>query len=169
MPIPVPPTVTVDIDGRNVKVTGPKGSLAREVVPEVRLHLEDGKLVVTDHYYTMARYDSSGTLDTSFGTGGVVTLAISGTLPVNSLREFIDYAKKNLVLVEVDFPRSKPQAEELKKANQVLQEKFKIEGYPGGVGRRKGDTAQPVAAESGPTMVQSDIDNLFKSARMGQS
>jgi two-component system, chemotaxis family, chemotaxis protein CheY len=47
--------------------------------------------------------------------------------------------------------------------------RFKIEGYPGGVGRRKGDTVQPVAAESGPTMVQSDIDSLFKSARVGQS
>ena len=47
--------------------------------------------------------------------------------------------------------------------------RFKIEGYPGGVGRRKGDTVQAVAAESGPTMVQSDIDSLFKSARVGQS
>jgi CheY-like chemotaxis protein len=47
--------------------------------------------------------------------------------------------------------------------------RFKIEGYPGGVGRRKGDTVQQVAAESGPTMVQSDIDSLFKSARVGQS
>lgn len=47
MPITVPSAVRVDIDGRNVKVTGPKGSLSREVVPEVRLHLEDGQLVVT--------------------------------------------------------------------------------------------------------------------------
>ena len=47
MPIPVSSAVKVEIDGRNVKVTGPKGSLEREVVPEVRLHLEDGKLVVT--------------------------------------------------------------------------------------------------------------------------
>jgi large subunit ribosomal protein L6 len=47
MPITVPSAVKVDIDGRNVKVTGPKGTLAREVVPEVRLHLEDGKLTVT--------------------------------------------------------------------------------------------------------------------------
>jgi large subunit ribosomal protein L6 len=46
-PIPVPSAVKVDIDGRNVKVSGPKGTLEREVVPEVRLHLEDGKLVVT--------------------------------------------------------------------------------------------------------------------------
>ena len=47
--------------------------------------------------------------------------------------------------------------------------RFKIEGYPGGVGRRIGDKAQTVAAESGPALIQSDIDNLFKSARVGQS
>ena len=45
--------------------------------------------------------------------------------------------------------------------------RFKIEGYPGGVGRRKGDQVQ-VAEESGPALGQSDIDNLFKSARVGQ-
>jgi CheY-like chemotaxis protein len=45
--------------------------------------------------------------------------------------------------------------------------RFKIEGYPGGVGRRKGDQVQ-VAEESGPALGQGDIDNLFKSARMGQ-
>lgn len=44
--------------------------------------------------------------------------------------DFAEYAKKNLVLVEVDFPRAKPQSEELKKANHALQEKYKIEGYP---------------------------------------
>ncbi len=49
---------------------------------------------------------------------------------VFSQPEFADYAKKNLVLVEVDFPRRKDQSAELKKANQALQEKYKIEGYP---------------------------------------
>jgi thioredoxin-related protein len=44
--------------------------------------------------------------------------------------EFEAYAKTNLVLVEVDFPRNKTQTEELKKANQELSEKFNIEGYP---------------------------------------
>jgi large subunit ribosomal protein L6 len=46
-PIPVPSVVKIDIDGRNVKVTGPKGTLEREVVPEVRLTMEDGRLIVT--------------------------------------------------------------------------------------------------------------------------
>ena len=49
---------------------------------------------------------------------------------VLSSQEFLDYAKKNLVLVEVDFPRLKKLPEEQQKANQALQEKFKIEGYP---------------------------------------
>ena len=49
---------------------------------------------------------------------------------VFSKPEFAEYAKNNLVLVEVDFPRGKKQTEELKKANQALQEKYKIEGYP---------------------------------------
>ncbi len=46
-PITVPSAVKVDIDGSDIKVTGPKGTLAREVRPEVRLHMEDGKLIVT--------------------------------------------------------------------------------------------------------------------------
>jgi large subunit ribosomal protein L6 len=46
-PINVPSAVKVEIDGRRVSVTGPKGTLSREVVPDVRLALQEGKLVVT--------------------------------------------------------------------------------------------------------------------------
>jgi len=45
-------------------------------------------------------------------------------------KEFLDHASKTLVLVMLDFPRNKPQTDELKKANQGLSEKFKIRGYP---------------------------------------
>lgn len=44
--------------------------------------------------------------------------------------EFIQFAKANLVLVEVDFPKTKKQSAELKAANAKLSEKFNIEGYP---------------------------------------
>ena len=44
--------------------------------------------------------------------------------------EFAEYAKKNLVLVEVDFPRQKPISEQQKKANRALAEKYGIRGYP---------------------------------------
>lgn len=50
-----------------------------------------------------------------------------------SQKAFKDYAEKNLVLVLVDFPRGKKlenQSDALKKQNQDLQTKFKIEGYP---------------------------------------
>jgi two-component system, chemotaxis family, chemotaxis protein CheY len=46
--------------------------------------------------------------------------------------------------------------------------RFKIEGYPGGVGRRKSDQALEVGAESGPALAQNDIDSLFTSVRTGQ-
>jgi len=46
--------------------------------------------------------------------------------------------------------------------------RFKIEGYPGGVGRRKGDKLVEVAEEVGPVLAQDDIDNLFSAARKGQ-
>lgn len=44
--------------------------------------------------------------------------------------EFTAFAKDNLVLVEIDFPNSKPQSAELKAANKELAKKFGITGYP---------------------------------------
>lgn len=43
--------------------------------------------------------------------------------------------------------------------------RFKIEGFPGGVGRRKGDKDVTIAEESGPALAQNDIDNLFSAAQ----
>ena len=47
-----------------------------------------------------------------------------------SKKEFTEYAAKNLVLVEVDFPNGKPQTEEVKKQNAELEKKFGVQGYP---------------------------------------
>ncbi len=44
--------------------------------------------------------------------------------------EFQKYAKKHLVLMEVDFPNKKEQSEEVKEQNEKLDKQFKIEGYP---------------------------------------
>jgi thioredoxin-related protein len=44
--------------------------------------------------------------------------------------EFSKFAKDNLVLVELDFPKSKPQSDELKAANKELSKKYGIRGYP---------------------------------------
>jgi len=45
-------------------------------------------------------------------------------------KEFQDYAKDNLVLMEVDFPEKKKQPAEVKEQNKKLDKEFKIEGYP---------------------------------------
>jgi protein disulfide-isomerase len=49
---------------------------------------------------------------------------------VFSSAEFAEYAKKNLVLVEVDFPSKKHLDAALTKANDALKEKHKVKGYP---------------------------------------
>lgn len=47
-----------------------------------------------------------------------------------SQADFKKFAEKKLVLVELDFPNGKPQSAELKKQNQELQAKFKVDGFP---------------------------------------
>ena len=47
-----------------------------------------------------------------------------------STDEFKEYAGKKLILVELDFPRGKPQSNEVKEQNAKLADRFKIEGYP---------------------------------------
>ena len=44
--------------------------------------------------------------------------------------QFKDYANKNLVLVELDFPRRKPQTVELRKQNQELAQRYQVDGFP---------------------------------------
>jgi thioredoxin-related protein len=47
-----------------------------------------------------------------------------------SQQEFANYAKKNLVLVQLDYPAHKEQSDELKKNNAALAKKYSIEGFP---------------------------------------
>lgn len=49
---------------------------------------------------------------------------------VFSKDEFIVWAKKNVVLVELDFPRGKQLSPELTKQNYSLQQTFQVQGYP---------------------------------------
>jgi large subunit ribosomal protein L6 len=47
LPIPVPSTVDVTIEGRQLTVKGPKGSLSRSLHPDMKVSQEDGTIVVT--------------------------------------------------------------------------------------------------------------------------
>ena len=44
--------------------------------------------------------------------------------------EFIKWAKDNVVLVELDFPRKNEQSEEVKMQNVQLQQQLQVRGYP---------------------------------------
>jgi protein disulfide-isomerase len=44
--------------------------------------------------------------------------------------ECIAFAKANLVMVELDYPRSKPQSDALKEANAALAKQYEVNGYP---------------------------------------
>jgi thioredoxin-related protein len=45
-------------------------------------------------------------------------------------QEFAAYAAKNLVCVEVDFPRRTPMSAALKQANKALAAQYQVESYP---------------------------------------
>ena len=49
---------------------------------------------------------------------------------VFSQPEFSEYATKNLVLLEVDFPHTKKQSAEQQAANEKLANQFGVEGFP---------------------------------------
>ncbi|OYU82928.1 MAG: thioredoxin family protein [Flavobacterium sp. BFFFF2] len=44
--------------------------------------------------------------------------------------EFVKWAKDNVVLVELDFPRRTPQAPEIQQQNAELQQFFQVQGFP---------------------------------------
>lgn len=44
--------------------------------------------------------------------------------------EFVEWASKSVVLVELDFPRKSAQPEEEKRQNAELQQVFAVRGYP---------------------------------------
>ena len=83
---------------------------------------------------------------------------------VFDLKEFKDYADKNLVLVEVDFPRKKQLSADQKKANNALQEQYKIQGYPtiivlNGEGKKVGELGY---VKGGPKAFIAELDKLKK-------
>ncbi len=79
-----------------------------------------------------------------------------------SKSEFADYAKKNLVLVTVDFPTPKvPQSDELKMANKDLAKKYEVSGYPTLVVMKPDGTVvwkQVGYLEGGPAALIAKID-----------
>jgi protein disulfide-isomerase len=80
--------------------------------------------------------------------------------------QFQDYAAKNLVLVELDFPRAKPQSDEVRRQNMKLASEYEIEGFPTLIvlspeGKRVGNFFGYI--EGGPEAIIAALEKLRKS------
>lgn len=78
--------------------------------------------------------------------------------------EFQDYAKKHLVMLEVDFPRKKQLPPKEKEQNDKLSEEFKVDGFPSILllnarGKEIGRTSYQ---EGGPAKYVEHLKNLVK-------
>lgn len=83
---------------------------------------------------------------------------------VFSRPEFKDYANKNLVLLEVDFPQRKTLAPTQKAQNEQLAQQFGIEGFPtivvlDGEGKKIGEIGY---TPGGPRAFIAELEKLRK-------
>ncbi len=119
--------------------------------------------------------DPEQALATAKGTKKLVLLDFTGSdwcgwcirlnKEVFSQPEFQAFAKENLVLVELDFPRRKPQPAAERARNEALAQKFKVEGYPtivvlDGNGKKVGELGY---MEGGPAAFIAALKKLLTS------
>jgi len=98
-PITVPSGVQVTIDGNTVKVKGPKGELAREIHPDMKLVSKDGVLEVerpSDEKFHKALHGLTRTLVANMVEG--VTNGFSKELEINGVGYRAAMQGKKLVL-----------------------------------------------------------------------
>jgi len=83
---------------------------------------------------------------------------------VFSQSAFKQYADKNLVLLKLDFPKTKSQSSALKKQNSDLAKKYGIEGYPTIIVLdSSGDKIGKLGyVEGGPSAFITKLDKLSK-------
>ncbi len=83
---------------------------------------------------------------------------------VFSKPEFQEYAHKNLVLLEIDFPRAKAQVDSVKKQNEQLASQYQIQGFPTIIvlnsdGKKVGELGY---MEGGPSAFIAELEKLRK-------
>jgi len=89
----------------------------------------DGWLVDVNEAYALSKKTGKPILANFTGTdwcGWCIKLKAE----VFDKPEFKEWAKKNVVLLEVDFPRKKQLPEEIRQQNAGLQQAFQVQGYP---------------------------------------
>ena len=64
--------------------------------------------------------------------------------------EFLQHAKEHFVLVKVDFPRNKPQADPQREANQILARAYRVQASTVLVLEANGTEVQRLNATTAP-------------------
>ena len=99
LPVTVPPKVEVHIDGTNIKVKGPKGSLEYTFPQEISFTLENGVIIVkrpVDDATHRALHGTTRALIHNMVTG--VTTGFERILEINGVGYRAELDGKNLVL-----------------------------------------------------------------------
>lgn len=112
-PVPVPPGVEVSINGNTVRVKGPKGELTRDLHPDMKVQVADGKVEVTrpsDEKAHRALHGLTRTLVSNMVEG--VTKGFTKELEINGVGYRASKQGTKLVLqvgfshpVEIDPPK----------------------------------------------------------------
>ena len=100
---------------------------AQKLKPDPRVE----KMWVSDLAAAQARAKTSGKLVFIDFTGSdwcPPCMALYDNVLTQS--EFLDYADKNLELVEIDFPRNKPINKTVELTNRNLAEKYNVQSFP---------------------------------------
>jgi len=104
MPIPLSEGVKVDIKGNHVTVTGAKGSLSREFHPDMKVALEEGRLVVrrpTDQRHHRALHGLTRALLNNMVVG--VTQGFQKQLQVHGVGYRVDLQGDGGLLLQLGF------------------------------------------------------------------
>lgn len=110
LPVTVPSGVKIDIQGLNVKVKGPKGSIERTFAPGVEFKMEDGHVVVSresEEPTIRALHGTARALINNMVTG--VSTGFVKALEIDGVGYRAELSGKNLVLYvgyshPVNFP-----------------------------------------------------------------
>jgi thioredoxin-related protein len=121
-----------ETDYQPAKIYGPAASLSdeRRIRQQAAIHASD---------LTWST-DFDQALDQARANGKMVLLDFTGSdwcpwcirfdHEVLATDQFAAYARNKLELVRVDFPRTKPQDDALKQANEALASRYHVTGYP---------------------------------------
>ena len=108
LPVTVPSGVQVNINGQNVSIKGPKGSIARTFAPGVTIQMENGHIVVqreSDLPTLRALHGTTRALINNMVTG--VSTGFTTTLEIEGVGYRAEMSGKDLVLY-VGYSHSVP-------------------------------------------------------------